>query len=309
MIDEKLTEQIKEAVKKRIKPYKAASNTASSIGHPCPRYLYYNRTVPPGEKKPVNENLQLIFEDGDLHEKSVIKNLEDAGYQVRETQSLYEWKEYNIRGMIDGKIRIDGKWIPFDAKSINPYDYDKLNSVEDFLNSGKVWLERIPAQLLAYCMMTNQEEARIILKAKSAVKSFPIKAIIVKLYDHLEYFEGILGKLEYVNRCIEEDMEPERMQYNKKTCSMCDFNPICAPGMNRQEIDLDFDTEETRKLVEEYYNTHVYAASAKKIKEQLKEVFEEVEESQEFLVGDFIVHVNVFQRGGKNVRRVSVQAL
>ena len=121
------------------KGWAPACNYASQVGHPCARHLVYQRLNWQEKLLPEPSKL-LIFRDGNTHETDVLKLLAESGIQVVEQQRPFDWKELELRGKIDGRIKLNGHAIPLEIKSINPYDFDKINTVDDLLSSPKPWI-------------------------------------------------------------------------------------------------------------------------------------------------------------------------
>ena len=223
MIDiaEKVIDKV--AASRRIWP--ARSNRASEIGHECERYLYYARAKWQERELP-DPTLQFIFTGGQLIEDMAERELKDAGFNIVETQRPFDWPEYDITGTIDCRIEVDGHLRPLEVKGLNHREWEKLNSVEDMLNSKAPWVRRYPAQLLTYMMMTEQEWGIFYLKSKA---TFVPKVIWVSIWEYLGYMEALLLRIELVNTCLKEGVLPDRVDYDEKLCGFCPFFRTCGP--------------------------------------------------------------------------------
>ena len=100
MIVEKLDEYV--AAQRKISPQHV--NRASNLGHPCLRYLVYCRTRwQDMTLHPVS--LQYIFMGGQAEEADGVKLLHEAGIEIIEQQKSFFWKEYQISGHLDFKVK------------------------------------------------------------------------------------------------------------------------------------------------------------------------------------------------------------
>jgi CRISPR/Cas system-associated exonuclease Cas4 (RecB family) len=217
------------------------SNRASEIGHPCAAHLFFLRTR--WQERPlIDVSLARIFAEGRLHEKAVLSLLADAGIEVVEQQRSFDWPEHKITGMVDGKIRIDGKLLPLEIKSMSPYNYDSINGIADMVNADRYYLQKYPAQLTAYCLMTNESQAVLLLKNKV---SGEIKDILFDL--DFDYAEKLLQKVELVNKCVADGTPPPAV-WSENVCSDCDWQDICTVAMNRPAVEVVDDETLIAKL-------------------------------------------------------------
>ena len=131
--------------------YNAESNYASRIGIPCLRQLVYARTRGK-EAIPRDEISVANIEEGIDQEKAVIRWLDVLGYEFILSQEKFEMSESLIHGKIDGVIisrekGIEiGKWAA-EIKSVQPEDWERLNTMQDIYNSEKSWHHAWYAQL------------------------------------------------------------------------------------------------------------------------------------------------------------------
>ncbi|KKK97523.1 hypothetical protein LCGC14_2651910, partial [marine sediment metagenome] len=151
-----------EKQKSKIKTYPCHANRASEAGHVCERYLVFARTRWE-EKLLYNVELEFIFAGGRMVEKLALAEIEEAGFRLVEQNRPFSWREFNLTGHIDAKILIGdenaGNSIayPLEIKGLNQFDYDKLDTIEDFIMSKKSWIKKYPAQLCLYMLMSNIE--------------------------------------------------------------------------------------------------------------------------------------------------------
>ena len=166
MVDINIPERLDQETAKRIKTYPHPLNRASEAGHPCVRYLALLRLAPEKRLLPSLE-LQRIFDEGNLHERAVLREIEEAGFKLKEQQRHYEWKAFQLSGRIDAKVAADGSsvYYPLEVKSCSPNVFEAIRglSAADMTRSKYLWVRRYPAQILLYCMMESVEHGIIIL--------------------------------------------------------------------------------------------------------------------------------------------------
>ncbi|KKM98518.1 hypothetical protein LCGC14_1157080 [marine sediment metagenome] len=264
--------------KRKIKLYPQHVNRASSAGHPCEKYLVFCRTRWE-EKLPHDVGLEFIFEGGRMVEEIVVTELKDAGFSIIEQQKPFVWKEFELTGHLDFKILKDDETYPVEVKGLNMFDFDKLDCIEDFLGSKKVWIRGYPTQLTLYMLMDNVDLGVFYLKR---IPGFKPKQIWISL--DYTYGEDILKKLERVNKHVKEGTVPEPIS-DYDICNRCGFLPICLPDMVGKEIEIIDEieieeaikrTQELKPLVSEYNKLD------KKWKTALKE-------KEKVMIGDYVV--------------------
>ena len=274
-----IVEKVLEAKQSKMAQWPVRSNRAGEMGHPCVRYLVYNRTRWQ-EKALLPARLQLIFDIGNDIEERVMRDLKEAGFQVIEQQRTFEWREYQITGKVDMKIVIDGKAIPAEIKSSSPFAFDSVNSVQDMLNHKYLYMRKYPAQLALYLLMDNKERGCFIFKNKS---TGAMKEIWMDLdYD---FAESLLKKADTVNRHLEAGTVPPPIDYDEMVCGECPFQHICTPDRIGQEVQIDHD-EGLADLLKRYEELKPFAKQYKEVDEAISE---KVKGRAKLLVGDFFV--------------------
>jgi CRISPR/Cas system-associated exonuclease Cas4 (RecB family) len=270
MID--VVQAINESKAKKIKLWPVNSNRASEMGHPCERYLVYLRTR--SEDRILHDvGLQFIFDDGNLHEQGILSDLKEAGFKIIEQQRPFEWKKYQITGMIDAKILDDDKAIPIEIKSFNPYIWEKVNSIQDMLNGKTIFLRKYPAQLTLYLIMDEKEEGLFILKNKvnGRIKQIPISL-------DYNYAESLIQKAERINLHVTAGTLPDQIPWEAGACENCSFINICLPShehkgvlLDDPEIEIKLDRRwELKPMADEFNELD------REIKDRLKEIPEAV---------------------------------
>ena len=216
----------------RTKPIPCNSNWPSKIGHPCERYLVYLRTRWMDQER-FEPKMILLFDLGDAFEKTAIKQLTGAGYECIREQEPFFLEDYQISGKVDWIIKLKDNQLGggkgenralLECKGMAPYAWSALNTIEDFFNSNRDYIRIYPAQLQLYMHALDIHVGLLFIVNK--VTGYP-KAIIVN-YDQ-EYVDEILSKTKRVMEAIQNNILPERMEYDKVFCTGCSFKHICAP--------------------------------------------------------------------------------
>lgn len=264
-----IIEKIMEEKAKRIKQWPVRTNRASELGHDCIRYLVLNRTRWQ-EKKLHDVSLQLIFDEGNLHEAAVMRDIENAGYIIVEQQRPFDWPEYNITGHVDGKILMPelptGK-IPLEIKSCSPFIFPHIYDMNSLINSKFPWMRKYPAQITLYLLMDNEEQGLIIFKNKT---SGELKEVLINLdYD---LGERLLQKAEAVNKHVAEKTLPNCIPYDEAICGRCDYQHICLPEIVRGALDLTTDPE-LEETINRYFVIKETAQEYKSLDDKIKAVF------------------------------------
>ena len=297
MVAEIIAERILDSVKAKIKIFPCHVNRASSCGHPCERFLFYSRAKW-NERALHDVSLQLIFDEGNIHEESVLSRLKSSGIEVVEQQRSFEWKELELTGHIDCSIIWEGKSYPAEIKSMSPHTFDTVNSVEDMVNGKYVYLRGYPSQMYMYLLMKGLETGLFILKNKVNGK---IKIIEVPL--DFEAAEKILKKLERVNKALKEKKEPERIE-DADICIDCAFKHICLPPLQFSG-DVGVGSGELVRLLEEKERLEAETEPFKSVEHRLKAVTDEIKKLTE---GHESVIAGNFYLTGKWVERAAFTA-
>jgi len=292
-MDLNIVQTVQDYLQKERRGYAPACNYASSAGHPCARKLVYDR-LNWQEKLLPNPTKLLIFREGNLHEEAVTRLLQDAGLQIIETQRPFEWPELEVRGRIDGRLKLDGRKVPLEIKSINSYGFDKINSVEDMRNSSKWWERGYYDQFQLYLFMANEEEGIMLFKDKQSGK---LKQLTIPI--NYEYAEQVAKKLELVNSHVKAKTYPDRIN-DRTVCQYCDFRHICLPDEESDQINLESD-EELLELLEERESLRDAAKNYEAVDKKLKEYWKRMEAGSYLVGGRFQVKLSLCKRTIYNV--------
>jgi len=266
-----IVEKYNNYFRSKIEVWPQYKNRASSAGHPCERHLVYCR-LNWKEKEKHGLETELIFKEGRHQEKAFVQDCMEAGIEVHESQRGFSWDKYEVTGRIDGTIAT----IPFEFKSMSPFQWEKINSVEDIKTSDRYYVRGYFDQLQLYLLMMDKEIGVLIFKNKinGQLKQFDISL-------DYEYAENLIKKLERINVCVKKQEYPERID-DRSVCKMCAFKSLCLPNEGWEQVKIVSDDEllvmlEKRELLKPVANE--YSKLDKKVKEQIPE------EAGEYLYG------------------------
>ena len=233
-----IADKISAFVKSEIKVYPVNNLRASNIGHPCERYLYL-LIKHWDEQQPHDEGLQNIFDFGNSVEEYTIKKLKDAGLEII-TPTQRSWKVENpfITGREDIRIKDpeDGQLYPAEIKGLSPFEWERLNSIEDFYNSKRYYVRGYPSQLMVYCWKFEKEKGFFILTNKLTGK---IKIIEVPF--DWDKADALLKKGERIYKALADESGktvPPACD-DITVCEECSMRHLCSASIERPEMDID----------------------------------------------------------------------
>lgn len=271
----------REHKQKRIKVSPNNTLRASSIGHPCDRYHYHS--IKNWRDKALHDVvLQSIFDEGFLHEKETLIELQEMGFKITQQQRSFQIDKPLITGHIDGIIEWKGQEFPFDIKSIAPYDFKAINSAEDLLFSKKTHQRKYPAQLQIYLLQCGAELGCFILKNKLTGEIKPIWMQI-----DYDYTESILKRAERVYSAIQSENPPNRIN-DFTVCNSCEFKSICLPELTNAPAVLCLDDPELQEKLEHHEKLKPIATEFNDLDDELKEQFKSLGTGQS-TCGNFII--------------------
>lgn len=302
---QEMNNKIKQQKQSKIKLYPCNNLRASNVGHPCERYLYLS-IKNWEDKKLHNETTQCIFDLGNKIEEYVIQTLKDAGFEVI-TPTVRAWKVEKplITGREDLRIKLeDGQFYPVEVKGLSPQEWEKLNSVQDFLNSKKYYVRAYPAQLYVYMYQFGKEKGYFALCNKLTGE---IKLIEVP-FDY-DYAEKILQKAERIYKCIEKEELPASCE-DISVCEYCDLAHVCTANIKRIETDIDT-TGELDELIDKKQELAKPYREYQEINDKIKKVVGEREKvlSNKYIFERKTIHKNEYTVLARDEIRINVKRL
>ena len=268
---------------KRIRVWPHATNRASEAGHPCVRFLVLSRTS--NDLRALHDiGLQRIFDEGNLHERALTREMADAELEIVEQQRAFEWSKFKLTGRVDGLLSVNGERIPLEIKSSSPNVFAAIREITpiDMLKSKFSWIRKYPAQLLLYQLMQGSEHGLMVFKNKTTgekcQKVFRLEGEL------LEYVESVLKKLEAVNAHIALGTCPDAKLIDD--CKGCPFaKTACFPGADYGPgIDIMQDPDLEAKL-----NRRGELEAAAKEFETLDKEIKEVVKGKSAVIGNWLI--------------------
>lgn len=290
--------EIHQSMQGDIKMVEPRSNWASSLGHPCARFGVHRRLD--WQSKPMHSTTtQMIFNGGKMIEEHIAKDyLERAGYTIVEhdrpiaTERSGMIQRLQIGGKLDFICRKGDFEFPVEVKSMQSYDWEKINTIEDLLFSKKTWHRTYPGQLCLY-LLGKEYEIGCFLNINKA--TFEPKIIWVHL--DMTYAEELVQRAEVINQHVAAKTYPDRIPYEDQICGKCDFAKVCLGDIVRTEAEILTNEDlisklEKREQLKEPAKT--YAELDKEIKHDLKGI-------KKGVAGDFAIIGKEIQQKGYTV--------
>ncbi len=282
---ETINGRLREKLQEKCVIYPQNNLRCSSVGHPCPRYVYlcitnFNDRTPP------DVGLQAIFGLGNTLETHVIEKIKEAGFEViTPTERSFRIMPQNITGREDLRIKDPetGELYPVEVKSISPFEFDKLNCFDGFVRHKKPFIRAYAAQIQLYLYKYEKPFGFFALINKLTGE---IKFIKVDLdYD---YCEKVLQKAEYINDCLSKQTPPDACE-EIGLCDNCDLQHICGQ-VKRIPADVELDDE-----LENLINRKEELKAAKAEYEAIdKEIKERVGEREKIITGTYLIERKSF---------------
>jgi hypothetical protein len=288
-------QKIDQYYRKSDTPQPCTSNRASELGHPCERYLVYQR-LNQHEAEPVPVAKLKIFREGYIQEKAIVRLIESIGYRVYNANITFPPNQYNITGHCDGQIHDEetGAGVYFDAKSMNPMLFDKVNAISDF--DLKYWMVKWKAQANIYMWLLGENLFYFLLKNKSTGE---IKIIPCERDQKL--IDALLKKAKRINSLVKKKKYPAGIT-DFNTCNYCKYLKICLPSMTNgkegtkivDNIEIEeaiLTKEKHTEAYKEYNDANNYIKSAAK---RLGE--------GSFILGEFFMEITKHKKKGSVVK-------
>ena len=303
-----ISERVHEFVQSEIKIYPVNNLRASNIGHPCERYLYL-LIKHWDEQTPHDEGLQNIFDFGNSVEDYTIKKLKDSGLEVI-TPTQRSWKVDNpfITGREDIRIKDpdDGQLYPAEIKGLSPFEWDRLNTIDDFYSSKRYYVRGYPTQLMVYCWKFEKEKGFFILTNKLSGK---IKVIEVP-FDWARA-DALIRKAERIYKALDDrsgETVPDACD-DISVCESCSLRHLCTASIERPETDID--DGELEALIDKKNNL---APAYKEYNDVNDEIKRCVGDRESILAGRYLVTVKTINRQeymvkARTEKRVSIKHL
>lgn len=287
---EQINERLFKAKQQKITIYPCHHLRASNLGHPCERYLYLLITHWE-EQKPIDVGLQNIFDLGNTLEEHTIKNIKEAGFEVF-TPVNRAWKidKPLITGREDIRIKDEnGELLPVEIKGLSPFEWNKLNSIDDFLKSKKAYVKGYPAQLQIYMYYFAKEKGFFALTNKLTGETK-----FIEMPFDWDYADALLKKAERIYKCIKEETLPDACD-DILFCENCSIAHIC--GTRRIPADIMID-EELDALIKKKQELAPLKSEYEKVDKEIKA---KVGEREKVITGEYLIQRKSFTKNAYTV--------
>jgi len=300
MTIEELATKIMEAQRKRrhekhSQVYEPQMTTAGSLGYRCERRLVYARTKP-HDGEPIGPELSSIFEEGNLHQADVRRELIDLGFEALEAERSFRDKTLEISGRIDGMLALSddhrAERIPVEIKSCS----GTPPQTEQAMRDHHGLYGRYFAQMQCYLFLASCPYGVFLFKDKIT----GLWTIVVVHLDYT-YAEALLKKAERVRDHVKAGTLPDRLA-DRSECQGCPWqNTICLPG------DAEFDPlslVEDQELLAQLDERDDLDAARRRFKildDHIKDRFK-LTKGDRFVVGDETGFLVEKKKHGKGVR-------
>ncbi len=286
MIAQEINKRLALAKQEKIKVYPCRNLRASNIGHPCERYLYLLITRWE-EQQPHDVGLQNVFDLGVTLETHTINNLKEAGYEViTPTQWSFQINNPLITGREDLRIKDEnGELIPVEVKGISPFEFGKLNTVEDFLKSKRYYIRQYPAQLQIYMYHFSKMYGFFALTNKLTGETK-----MIRMDFDWDMADKLLKKAERIYKAIEGKKEPDAVE-DMAMCEGCKLAHICGVHRGIEPcVELD---DELNDLIAQKYDLKKYVDQYAEVDCAIKS---KVGEREKVITGDYLVQRKRIQK-------------
>lgn len=288
-----LGERFQALKQSRIRVSAAHTTRASSIGHECERFLFYERTA--GElRKPHPWEVQAIFDLGKELERIVVRELEAMGCDIVQRERDYHDRERELTGHADAKIRLHtwDRALPVEIKGLNPYTAETIETLADLRESRQPWVRKYYAQLQLYIHFDDAPAGIFALLNKT---SGQIRFLDCPRDD--ADIALLLAKAERIRDAIRANEPPAR--HETDDCQKCPFLHVCLPDLAYGPGVRVFDSAEAEALIRRRLEVQ---ADAKEYDEIGKQLGKMLPEDAEVLVGGFVVKGARRERAGFTVK-------
>ena len=289
-----------EAFRDKVNVY---SNWASQMGHPCLRYLCYHRTHWKQKGIP-GVDLLNIFGLGKPLEGVVEARLKMARYNVYEDPESINWKEFQISGRLDRKIKWDGQILPVEIKGLAPSSWNQIDDIDSFFLSDKYYMKMYPTQLLLYCFHLNRDQGVFALLNKLTGR---IKIRWMYVEPYLDVAEQALQKATKINKYVKEfdnttgNSKQEKLLPKRHddfdVCLDCGFRHLCKPVREKAKMTDRLEVpEEFEELLERRVQLSESHTEYNRIDRQVKKFFKDREINKDVIVGKFVIQAKLRHR-------------
>lgn len=282
---EQIKEKLEQTAQAKITIRPVEHLSASRLGHPCERYLYLLLTHWE-DVKLHDVGLQHIFDLGNSVETYAIDRIKEAGFEVITPVSgkggnfRIEVKNGVVTGREDLRIKDSetGELLPVEIKGLSQFEFDKLNSIDDFFKSKRAHVRGYPTQLFVYMYKFEKERGFFVIVNKQTGE---LKIIEVHL--DYEFGEQCLAKAERIYDAVANNTPPDSCD-DVSLCENCNLQHICGK-VKRIPADIEVDGE-LDELIKRKYELSVAKKEYEEVDKQIKD---KVGEREKVITGEYLI--------------------
>ena len=216
------------------------SNHSSTLGHPCERFLTYQRLYW-DKAEPKSPRLLRIYNEGGYQHEAVRDTLRKIGFIVQQDETPFPPNSWLIGARIDMKIGLThDKLRVADIKSCSQFTFAKLDAeyIKYPFNPKHWYLRNSYCQMQIYLLLDDSQEGILIFKNK---QSGELKFIPVFRDD--ETIDWLIERVERVNLAVaKQELLPPNIN---PSCNECPYKTLCLPAI---ESDGCLTAEQNKEL-------------------------------------------------------------
>jgi hypothetical protein len=301
-----MAEQVEEKYRARMtalsrKQFPSKSNRASSLGHPCVRYLYYERTQS-HLAAPPSVWLQSLFEEGKRSEGFVRQQMLEVGIDITGyDQVSWPANAYDITGHADTLIHHveDGKAraMVTELKRVNEHTFNRLRHQSDFYDPDAYFYKWL-CQLQTYIFLATMSDSEVEIDGgafllRNAYTGWP-RLIPVEL--DWDLAEKLVDRAESVNRHLKTMSTPDFCG-KPRVCRTCRFRTVvCNPPLDFGDgvvpLDDSYVAERFSRRMELAEQGTEFKALDAWCKTYLKSQMGDAAGERTFIIGEVLAAVN-----------------
>lgn len=277
---------------------------ASMIGK-CARMIYYSMVEPWEGIGWHSAEKEMIFKDGKEHEKIVVRELMELGFDIINQQrpvSIHpELSKRNITGHIEFQFQEpDGTLTPCEIKSMSTYGETAINEPADL--DGFWYYKGYLDQVQIYLAGLDSPQMPYVIKNKNS--SVPSMFDVYRDEDRIKYN---FDKADMINMCVRQKEPPQRQKWCEE-CAGCSFLQHCLPDIKGDGKSISIEEPETTVIellerndcLSESYRE--YNRNNKLLKEYWKSRLPEGEDYKIIIMGNMKFELKRQYRKGHEVK-------
>ncbi len=226
------------------------------------------------------------MEDGEIAEGTVIRQMQDEGWDIVQQQGPFEIRQplgnggiqqVILTGKIDGKIRLSkAHLVPFEVKNTSDWTFGKLETEQDLQDSP--WTRKWWRQVEVYCLGENSERAVLIVAHRGKRKLIEVEldyekteqilADCVWAVDTIQKLRTWETPPDDVDRALLETYG-EGYPDDFNICRICWCRDVCCfppqPDTSRAQVRNDLEP-----LIERYLEAKPHASEYEKLRKEIK---------------------------------------